>query len=525
MSQVTISLYVTYHYDVYVYIIAESASSQLATDLHSWEPGWSAGVQAVTQWQRSRGDDPRGVFTVVSHGGNGACAWRFIRRTTTSAAARWDAEGRVWGIQQKPLGPFWPLVWRTATWSRGTCPCSWARVRAVSPVATGQPALRHGSTTWTWWRCWSRSMASREGRARENHSGSTARMGWSKHWVQGLQDQSKDLARTPPHARGPLLLKNLTKGPWRNWSTWPMMSHGWLTQRMAPNWSTSWALESSMARRSGSLCLQHVPVSHITWDVRRAKPPEPSWRDGTPLKERSASTMSSSLRNTWASWWWMPSNWIQRRPSSFWPSRKVHCRWLMSRIGWGSMRPTSTWAILPTTAKRRLWTFSSTPMRPRRSNWWTFLKSTNLTTGGRTFSWQPWQTLKSTMTTLTRWSPSQSPRPRRSWWPWSRTWKTKVGTMQVLWRRRRTGVWPVAMVRGEMESWSPALTKCQFLSSKREPSVTPAVLLDIRLVNARPSPPRALIRMARTSTSRPKPRRWTSFHRRCQVLLKANFFI
>ena len=42
---------------------------------------------------------------------------------------------------------------------------------------------------------------------------------------------------------------------------------------------------------------------------------------------------------------------------------------------------------------------------------------------------------------------------------------------------------------------------------KREPSVTPAVLLDIRLVNARPSPARALIRMARTSTSRPKPRR------------------
>lgn len=50
-------------------------------------------------------------------------------------------------------------------------------------------------------------------------------------------------------------------------------------------------------------------------------------------------------------------------------------------------------------------------------------------------------------------------------------------------------------------------TKCQFLSSKREPSVTPAVLLDIRLVNARPSPARALIRMARTNTSRPKPRR------------------
>ena len=47
MSQGTISLYVTYHYDVYVYIIAKSASSQLATDLHSRTPWLKMGTSPM----------------------------------------------------------------------------------------------------------------------------------------------------------------------------------------------------------------------------------------------------------------------------------------------------------------------------------------------------------------------------------------------------------------------------------------------------------------------------------------------
>jgi hypothetical protein len=38
------------------------------------KPGVIGQGSAVTQWQRSLGDDPRGVFRLVSHGGNGACA-------------------------------------------------------------------------------------------------------------------------------------------------------------------------------------------------------------------------------------------------------------------------------------------------------------------------------------------------------------------------------------------------------------------------------------------------------------------
>ena len=273
----------------------------------------------------------RGVFTVVSHGGIGACTGGFIRWTTACAVESWNAKSWVRGIQQKPLGPLWPMVWGVTMSSRGTCPCPWTRVLAVPSVVAGQPVLWHGPTAWTIWRCWTRSIASCEGRTWENYGGTSARMGWIEHWVsRTIQDQGPNLVEDNTHSstckrqEARCRWRTSPRGHGRTWSTWPMMNHGWPTRRTAPTWSTSWTPGSSMARRSASRCWQHVlDIARLTYhlNLRRARQLEPSWPGGIPPKERFVSTTWSSRRSTWASWWWTPSSWTPRRRSSSWTSR------------------------------------------------------------------------------------------------------------------------------------------------------------------------------------------------------------